>query len=97
MTVKFLWYFFRKEEFGNISYGEREDVREKFKVGDKVVCMVEDFYTSWNCDKGKVYIVDILLGSDLFFAQNDNYISHVKNFISLKEYRKQKINKICLK
>ena len=65
-----------------------------YNKGDKVVCInndnVEDRLTL-----GKVYIIvlynynydSVLLGDDLY-----NY--HYHRFISLKEYRKNKLNKI---
>ena len=72
-----------------------------FRTGDIVVYNTLDRFI--NFTQGKKYVVE-----DVFFRINDEYVEicvkddlkkdiwiHSKVFISLKEYRKQKLNEIC--
>ena len=74
-----------------------------FKPGDRVICIDINelgFDNGLLLELGKLYIVEVVYPPSLvnhkiklngiFFA----YFS--KRFILLKEYRKQKLNKICL-
>jgi hypothetical protein len=76
-----------------------------FKIGDKIVCIhsgyfdygyshykdvskklkLYEIYTIENIKNGMIYVFDITDGFTIL------------RFISLKEYRKQKLNKICSK
>ena len=68
-----------------------------FKVGDRIVCINNERCT--NLSVGKIYTIRLDSGSDDMvcvdnnFLSNSNYYNH--RFISLKEYRKRKLNKIC--
>ena len=63
-----------------------------FRIGDKVVC-VNNFQSDHCIIAGKIYTI---IGLDTMFLNIGigSYYRH--RFISLQEYRKQKLNKICL-
>jgi len=78
-----------------------------FKVGDRVVCVFED---TEEIKKGKTYTFDYYR-RDLYpescskdkekydhvsIVEDDFKYHNESCFISFKEYRKQKLNKICI-
>ena len=73
-----------------------------FKVGDKVVCIKNNEHDVDNrlLTSGRVYTVtyrDKLFGLYYIGVQYESSIHlqcDVDNFLSIKEYRKQKINKV---
>lgn len=65
-----------------------------FQIGEKIVCITLD-WDKTPCTIGKTYIVKagylyIMIKGD----NNSSFIPDWKNFITLKEYRKRKIQKI---
>jgi len=67
-----------------------------FKVGDKVVC-IDNLRNEQTLSVGKIYTIDgssEKYGSVFVRIGFQTYYQH--RFIHLKEYRKQKLNKICL-
>ena len=73
-----------------------------FKPGDKVVCVLEP--ESKNFLKyGKIYTIKYIEDDDNFsysllkFEEIPNKAFSGNRFISLKEYRKQKLQKLCSK
>ena len=68
-----------------------------FKVGDRIVCINNERCT--NLSVGKIYtkikgvsVFDMVCIYDNSFTSS-NYFTH--RFVSLKEYIKRKLNKIC--
>ena len=75
------------------------------KPGDKIVCVdvLNKIYT-YKLERYKIYILKSI---EYCYTSEKNYFSYYKieeepyryfpdRFIDLKEYRKQKLNKICL-
>jgi len=75
-----------------------------FKVGDKIVCFDDGRIDGqYILTKNNVYTVSGMQsfaqwGEDLIIVEGFNSFKFSqKRFVSLKEYRKNKLNKICLK
>ena len=78
-----------------------------FRVGDKVVCInnmdssviVNKTYPMKDLCIGKIYTVSGVVNDMMnFFIVDGESLSYFSyRFIHLKEYRKKKLNKICLK
>jgi len=73
-----------------------------FRVDDRIVCIDKSNSTGGrlNLTKGKIYIVNKLIGNKngVYIIDDDGEsIGYFyTRFISLKEYRKQKIDRLCL-
>lgn len=74
-----------------------------FKVGDKIVCIrynkfyIEVLDNIFYLEVGKTYEISNIIGHEIYLVGKQNLICSENDFISLKEYRKQKITKIeCL-
>ena len=70
-----------------------------FKPGDRVICI--DISDSDNLTYKKVYtVLDVICDYkdyvDILDDNGNQNTFYKKRFISLKDYRKQKLNKICL-
>ena len=65
-----------------------------FKIGDRVVCVNDNYYDDI-LKKDKIYIIDNL-NSDgsMVSLYNLNDYFFARRFILLKEYRKEKLEKI---
>lgn len=68
-----------------------------FKIGDKIICIHDS-----NVKFLKLNNIYTILDIDIIYAvvyikNENNFITdyHIERFISLKEYRKQKLQKIC--
>jgi len=71
----------------------------KFKQGDKIVCIDNQrLYVGAKITVNKVYIVLKYEIKTVYILDDfgEEYGFFDNRFILLKEYRKQKINKICL-
>ena len=66
-----------------------------FKPGDKVICIKKDIFFE-NLIVGKIYTIENVYGDDTISTPELYYTYPSYCFISLKEYRKQKLQKICL-
>ena len=64
-----------------------------FKVGEKIVCIN---INSSNLELYKTYIVQKFDKRDTYVMVDDIYYQELR-FIPIQEYRKQKLNKLCLK
>lgn len=76
-----------------------------FKPGDKIVCIDNYFdiisvnlFGDDQLTFEKVYTVSELMGGGIFIVlKNENDFGYsAERFISLKEYRKRKLDKLCL-
>jgi len=72
-----------------------------FKSGDKVVCINRDYRKKFNLTN-KLYNVSSFIKSDktiyqhdLIILDNERYGHYAKYFLTLKEYRKEKLIKLC--
>jgi hypothetical protein len=70
----------------------------KFKVGDKIVCVnnlsFECFNLEFMLELYNIYTVSSILKPNFLLIEETNIIFKDDRFISLKEFRKQKLNKI---
>ena len=68
-----------------------------FKIGDKIIC-IEDSDVRF-LELNNIYtILDIdIIYAVVYIKNENNFITdyNIERFISLKEYRKQKLQKIC--
>ena len=69
-----------------------------FETGDKIIC-IEDvpdpLYPGQTILKeGEIFTVEYQTGKKVSLYESTYYLFLIKNFMSLLEYRKQKINKI---
>ena len=65
-----------------------------FKVGDKVVCVIDstiDFYL----DKSKIYTICDIFDGDIQLEEIPGIGYSIHRFMTIIEYRKQKLQKIC--
>jgi len=71
-----------------------------FKPGEKVVCISNE-YASYKLKLYEIYTIHYISGSlsgktiDYIVLVEDIYRHRPSRFISVKEYRKQKLKKIC--
>jgi hypothetical protein len=71
-----------------------------FKVGDKVNCIDNYWYSNDNnfyIDTNKTYTVSYISKSTMKLRELKDYQYLCDRFILLKDYRKQKLEKLCLK
>ena len=76
----------------------------KFKKGDNVICLYNNTLYGkdiFELEIGKIYTV-VYCDYDTVRLSNDDHIRELigysaQRFVSLKEYRKQKLEKICSK
>ena len=76
-----------------------------FKAGDRVVYIGGNSYNEYGLYYGELYEInyiyfDIIQKNKMFFVIKDKnihiYEKNIRIFITEKEYRKQKLKKICL-
>jgi hypothetical protein len=67
----------------------------KLKIGDKVKYITKDFLFSYTLILGETYRVDNMFGDNTISVEDSLYTYSVYNFITIKEERKQKLEKIC--
>jgi len=68
-----------------------------FKSGDRVVCIDKDEYFGYENDLCKTYTIHHHnVKYDYICLVGCDFIHQPKNFISIKEYRKLKLKKLCL-